>query len=66
MIAVLTAINIADQYLKIKVNFEEIKRELEQSQLKIGELEKHVETLHAQLNKEKTKHILILKKNRRD
>lgn len=50
MIAVLTAINIADQYLKIKVNFEEIKKELEQSQLKIGELEKHVETLHAQLN----------------
>ena len=54
MIAVLTSINIADQYLKTKANFDELKKELEQSRLKIAELEKNIKTLHIQLD-EKTK-----------
>lgn len=50
MIAVLTAINIADQYLKIEVDFEETKKEIEHPRLKVSELEKYVETLRNELN----------------
>src|SRR5690606_2011717 len=49
MIAVLTCINITDQYLKMKSHLEEIKKELEQPQEQMKELERYIETLYAQL-----------------
>lgn len=50
MIAVLTSINIADQYLKMKSHFEELEKEAKKPQQKISELERHIETLHNELN----------------
>ncbi|MDI9476311.1 MAG: cell division protein ZapA [Natronincolaceae bacterium] len=50
MIAVLTCINIADQYLKVKDHLEEIEKEIQQPRQEISELEKHIETLHNELN----------------
>jgi cell division protein ZapA len=50
MIAVLTCINIADQYLKVKDYLEEIEKEIQQPRQEISELEKHIETLHNELN----------------
>ncbi len=49
MIAVLTSINIADQYLKTKSSYEEIEKHLEQPKEEIKELESHIETLNNQL-----------------
>lgn len=51
MIAVLTCINIADQYLKTKGRLEEIEKEIQQPQQEISELESRVETLLDELNK---------------
>lgn len=39
MIAVLTCINIADQYLKVKDHLEEIEKEIQQPRQEISELE---------------------------
>ncbi len=50
MIAVLTCINIADQYIKTQDSLDEKKKEIQQPQQEIIELEKHIETLHSELN----------------
>ncbi|HZX20970.1 MAG TPA: cell division protein ZapA [Clostridia bacterium] len=50
MIAVLTCINIADQYLKMKDHLDEIEKGVQQPRQEISELEKHIETLHNELN----------------
>jgi len=61
MVAVLTCINITDQFLKMKNNFEELKKEMQLPQVEIDELEKYIETLHGQL-KEKDEAYLNLEK----
>ena len=50
MIAVLTAVNIADQYLKIKNRFEELEKDTKKPQQEISELKKYIETLQDGLN----------------
>lgn len=50
MIAVLTCINVADQYFKEQNKFEELQKDLEQPQQVINELEKYIETLHKELS----------------
>jgi len=50
MIAVLTCINISDQYLKMKSALEELEKELEQPQEEINKLEIYIESLHSKLN----------------
>ncbi len=50
MIAVLTCINIADQYIKTQDSLDEKEKEIRQPQQEIIELEKHIETLHSELN----------------
>ncbi len=50
MIAVLTCINIADQYIKTQDSLDEKEKEIQQPQQEIIELEKHIETLHSELN----------------
>ncbi len=50
MMAVLTCINIADQYIKTKDSLDEKEKEIQQPQQEIMELEKHIETLHSELN----------------
>ncbi len=50
MIAVLTCINIADQYIKTQDCLDEKEKEIQQPQQEIIELEKHIETLHSELN----------------
>ena len=61
MIAVLTCINITDQFLKMKNNFEELQKEMQLPQVEIDELEKYIETLHDQL-KEKDEAYFNLEK----
>lgn len=61
MIAVLTCINITDQFLKMKNNFEELKKEMQLPQVEIEELEKYIETLRDQL-KEKDEAYFNLEK----
>lgn len=50
MIAVLTSINIADQYLKMKSRLEELEKGIKEPQQKIDELERYIEALHNGLN----------------
>ena len=50
MIAVLTCINIADQYIKTQDCLNERIKEIQQPQQRIMELEKHIETLHSELD----------------
>ncbi len=50
MIAVLTCINIADQYLKMKDHLDEIEKGVQQPRQEISELEERIETLHNELN----------------
>ena len=50
MIAVLTCINIAYQYIKTQDCLDEKEKEIQQPQQEIIELEKHIETLHSELN----------------
>lgn len=61
MVAVLTCINISDQYLKTKQELEELKRKLEQPNEEINELQRYIETIHDKL-KEKEETILSLEK----
>ncbi len=61
MIAVLTCINITDQFLKMKNNFEELQKEIQLPQVEIDELEKYIATLHDQL-KEKDEAYFNLEK----
>lgn len=50
MIAVLTCINISDQYLKMKSAVEELEKEFGQPQEEIKKLETYIESLHNKLN----------------
>lgn len=50
MIGVLTSVNIADQYLKMKDRLEEAEKKIQQPQQEISELEKQIETLHNELS----------------
>lgn len=49
MIAVLTSINIADQYFKTRSDLEKLEDQLKEPEQIISELEKHVEGLHNEL-----------------
>ncbi len=64
MIAVLTSINIADQYLKIKTDFDNVKSEMKQFQSKTVELEKHVETLRKELDERNKAYAELEKKTK--
>ncbi len=50
MIAVLTCINISDQYLKLKRLVEELQQEMERPKEKVAEMEAYIEALHGKLN----------------
>lgn len=50
MIAVLTCINISDQYLKMKCAHEDLQKDLQQPQEEISKLETYIDSLHAKLN----------------
>ncbi len=62
MIAVLTCINISDQYLKLKSALEEMKKELMKPQEKINELEVYIESMHNKLNEKDEKYLSLEKK----
>lgn len=61
MIAVLTCINITDQYLKLKNAFDDVQKELVEPQHEINELEKYVDSLHSQLKEKDDAYINLQK-----
>ena len=66
MIAVLTCINISDQYLKLKSALEEMKKELMKPQEKINELEVYIESMHNKLNEKDDEQVHILRNQLQD
>ena len=67
MIAVLTCINISDQYLKLKSALEEMKKELMKPQEKINELEVYIESMQEiELSQEDDEQVHLLRNQLKD